>query len=101
MQPEIQQLRYKVSNLVFQLRKAEAELDQMLASCPHEWGNPVYDPIVTYDPGDPPGTMGVDWRPGGFVEGTEEKRWSRTCARCGKVEYTSRVTEIVTTKPRF
>ncbi len=70
-------------------------------SCNHQWG-PVRDVgeyIEGYTiPGDAPGTMGVDWRGPCYVPGRTIPKWERTCAKCGKVETTSRVTEEVVVK---
>lgn len=96
-------MKTKGDELRATVRAAEAHLEtsrQRLAdyerSCPHRWTEPVYDPIRIpggHDPGDPPGTMGVDRRLPCSWGPTEKPRWRRTCTECGKVEYTERSKE--------
>lgn len=83
---------------------AQRKLDALVAACRHEWSLPVYAPIVREaytDPGDPPGTMGVDWRGPMFVPRHETPQWKRTCKICGKEETTQRSAQNVTVKPQF
>ena len=61
-------------------------------SCDHEWGEVKYDPKVKKEPyGYRQVAHGRDiWgEPEGYRD-VEYKRWSRTCKKCGKVEYTSK-----------
>ncbi len=72
-------------------RKAK-ELAQAEAACPHDWDT-RYDPIHHKGytvPGDPPGTMGVDWQPSRYIPAHDVDRWIRICKRCGKIEETRR-----------
>lgn len=74
------------------LQNAQAHLRRLQDQCHHDWTT-KYDPIIHpagSDPGDPPGTMGVDWRPPSSWPERQEPRWSRTCKKCRKVEYTTR-----------
>lgn len=74
--------------------KAEAARQRLEAAeraCQHDWTESVYDPIHHkgyYDPGDPPGTMGVDRRLPSQVPPSVEDQWRRECRKCGKVQVT-------------
>ena len=57
-------------------------------NCNHEWGEVKYDPEIQNIPKYQDRFVGVDYMP--ELIGFEEKkidRWSRTCKKCGKVEY--------------
>lgn len=59
--------------------------------CCHEWGEVKYDPEIKKEPyGYRTVAKGSDvWgEPEGYHD-VEHKRWSRTCKKCGKVEYTT------------
>lgn len=59
-------------------------------NCKHEWGEVKYDPEIKREPyGYRTVFQGSDhWgEPEGYHD-VEHKRWSRTCKKCGKVEYT-------------
>lgn len=59
-------------------------------NCHHEWGEVKYDPEIKREPADfELEFQGSDcWgRPTGFHD-VEYPRWSRTCKKCGKVEFT-------------
>lgn len=73
-------------------------------NCGHLWGEAIYCPEYTkgyYVEGDPPGTMGVDWRGGYDVPSKTIERWKRVCKKCGKEEFTTNKTEQVKYVPRF
>ena len=98
MKQEAQNLRERVTRLQKELTKAEKELDTMVRTCQHQYGDVVYDPIHTeayYFPGDPPGTMGVDRQLPCHVPASTEERWKRECELCGKVEYTKKSRPVV------
>ena len=87
---------------VLQLQKAKVEdiqarMHQIQRSCNHRWGPSVEDPIIHpggSSPGDPPGTMGVDWRgPSSWAE-RREPRWSRTCFLCTLKQYNTGIENI-------
>lgn len=81
-----------------------AELARIQANCRHVWGPEISDPIVAEAhtiPGDPPGTMGVDWRPAVYVPREETPRWKRTCEECGLTQYTERASQTITRRPDF
>ncbi|MHA2062983.1 MAG: hypothetical protein ACXABY_01235 [Candidatus Thorarchaeota archaeon] len=74
------------------LERAERELERIYRLCKHDWAvkyAPEYQEAYTV-PGDPPGTMGIDWRGPSFVPSKTVPRWGRACKKCGKVEYTKR-----------
>jgi hypothetical protein len=71
---------------------------------PHQWGDTIYDPIreEAYTiPGDPPGTMGIDWRGPTPVPAKTTDRWSRTCNRCGRTETTTHFVPSGDRVPKF
>lgn len=70
----------------------ERELRELLneqKNCNHEWGEVKFDPEIVKEPRYETRWQGVDCWPE-IVGHTEKKidRWSRTCKKCGKVEYT-------------
>ena len=82
----------------------ERELRELLdeqKNCNHEWNEIKFDPEIVKEPRYEIRRQGVDCWPE-IVGYTEKKvdRWSRTCKKCGKVEYT---TEQVAVKyePKF
>jgi hypothetical protein len=104
MTPEARELRAAVASLEMQLERARERLAQYERLCPHDWAESVYEPIVREAhtiPGDPPGTMGVDWRGPTSVPRREEPRWRRTCKRCGLVQETRHVKDEVKKVPVF
>ena len=104
-------IRQQADQLCLEIQEAErilaakrASLAHIYATCKHQFGDPVYDPIVVKGfthPGDPPGTMGVDWRAPVYVEGSETPRWRQTCSLCGLTEYTTDTTTVATRHPQF
>lgn len=101
MKPEAAQLRSQVRELETNLSAAQKKLNDYVAACPHKFAE-TYDPIRTpryIIPGDPPGTMGVDWRGPVPVPAEKRDRWKRECLECGLVEYTELVEEKVNKKP--
>jgi len=86
------------------LRNAEAELKGLRQVCPHSWGPTKYTPEIREayrTSGDPPGTMGIDWRGPEDVPREEKPKWTRQCEHCLLVETTTQVEERVTKTPRF
>lgn len=75
-------------------REYERKLSALRAEqniCCHEWGEVKYDPEIKKEPyGYRMIAQGSDvWgEPEGYHD-VEHKRWSRTCKKCGKVEYTT------------
>lgn len=77
-----EQLRREYESKLSALRKEQS-------NCSHEWGKVKYDPEITHEPRYETRWIGVDWLH--EITGYTEKkvnRWSRTCKKCGKVEYT-------------
>lgn len=66
-----------------------ANLKREQANCTHEWNRVKYDPEIQRTPEFEDHWQGVDCFPVicGWKEETKA-RWSRTCKKCGKVEYT-------------
>jgi len=82
MTPRAHYVREQVEKAELELERRKAELEQLEASCPHEWG--------TTDPPE-----------GGIVlPGTT---FSRQCLDCGKIETTRKTksSTIVEHKPDF
>jgi hypothetical protein len=99
-----QKLRGQVELLKQQLASAEKMLSCEIKACNHTWNSSQADHIRTpaYQiPGDPPGTMGIDWRGPTYVNAKIDKRWKRTCVICGTVQYTNHVKKEVTEHPDF
>jgi hypothetical protein len=85
------------------LELANRELTQYRKKCQHKFEE-KYDPIRTESytiPGDPPGTMGIDWRGPLYVPAKTEDRWKRYCPKCGLEEYTTATKEIVRKVPKW
>ena len=103
MEPKARELRELVEELKSKFLRAESELKNYENSCFHK-SESVYDPIYTpayIIPGDPPGTMGVDWRGPLDVPATTTDRWKRTCEKCGLVEYTTDTQEKIERIPKW
>jgi hypothetical protein len=101
---KFQELRKRAERLKAELSEAEKQLAEAVRSCPHQWNDPVYDPIRTKAytiPSDPVGTMGVDWRPACHIPATETKRWRRVCFLCGEIQYTTNTKDETIQHPEF
>ena len=75
-------------------REYERKLSALRAEqnrCFHEWGDFKYDPEIKKEPyGYRMIAQGSDvWGETECYRDVEHKRWSRTCKKCGKVEYTT------------
>lgn len=76
-------------------RRYEAELSALhreQSQCCHEWDKVKYDPEIKKEPyGSKMITQGSDvwYEPEGYRD-VAHGRWSRTCKKCGKVEYTAK-----------
>jgi len=73
-----------------------AKLRSARAACQHKWGETRYTPEhkEAYTiPGDPPGTMGVDWRGPTDVPAKTTKKWTRQCESCGLTQTTTQMKE--------
>ena len=74
-------------------KRYEKELEDMRkeqSTCVHDWGEVKYDPEIKREPyGCRTVAQGSDiWvEPEGY-HNVKHERWSRTCKKCGKVEYT-------------
>ncbi len=107
----IQEKRTEVERAKAALAEAERRLESAKDSltmaenqCSHDWSKPIYDPIYHpgyTTPGDPEGTMGVDWRGPCHVPSETIKRWRRTCKKCGKTEETKNIQTREVEEPNF
>ena len=94
---DTKQLRKDLADAEAQVTSLRARLDAQVRACKmqgHKWGEIKYEPIehkAYRIEGDPPGTMGVDWRGPMDVPASTEKQWSRTCTECGHKETTQRI----------
>ena len=97
-------MRERVAKLETDLKEAKSALSLYVSGCRHSWGKVesahIYEKSYTI-PGDPPGTMGVDWRGPTYVPAKETKRWKRVCSECGEEEFTTRTEQHVTHTPKF
>ena len=99
-----QELEREIQATKANAARLESELSSIRNNCPHQWGEVQPDHIVREgytDPGDPPGTMGVDWRGPVYVPAETIHRWRRVCQKCGKIEHTSKTTKQVSETPKF
>lgn len=105
MNTDHQKLRDQVQSLQFQLTDAKEQLDQLVRTCTHEWGQPerrVENKPGYYIPGDREQgiELGVDSRPGMHVPGSCIVWWERECEKCGLVQKTN-VTRPIAVEPVF
>lgn len=73
------------------LREAQQQLETIENQCGHNWKityTPDYQAAYTIQ-GDPPGTMGVDWRGPVSVPSKTTPKWTRTCSICQRIETTT------------
>lgn len=82
----------------------ERELENMRreqSACNHDWGEVEYNPEIKKIPKYEYRFKGSDYMPE-LVGFTEKKidRWSRTCKKCGKVEYTKEQ-QAIKYEPKF
>ena len=98
------EIRERVAKARRDLEAAEHVLSVLVRDCRHKFSEPFRDDIHTpgyTDPGDPPGTMGVDWRGPCHIPPKTVERWVRVCMECGKREETTVSTEQMTKVPKF
>ena len=103
MDDRTQQKRLRVIKLKEKLVQAEGDVTRVETACEHEWVE-KYKPIRHegyHCSGDPPGTMGVDRILPYDVPLRIEKRWVRTCEKCGKVQETTLVQTKTTEQPKW
>jgi hypothetical protein len=75
----------QAKELIAQAERLREEVYQVQCNCRHQWSEARYAPDhqEAYEiPGDPPGTMGVDWRPACHVPAKTTPKWVRTCTLC-------------------
>lgn len=93
----------EIERLERQLQEAKNAQKKLESSCHHQWEEPKYDPKYednyvfkgyTGHGSDPTPVYDT------IKDDKKSDRWSRSCLRCGKKEYTTQ-TEAVKTKPKF
>lgn len=69
--------------------KELADMRREQSICNHDWEEVKYDPEIKLSPKYRDAFRGSDYMPE-LISMIEKKidRWSRTCKKCGKVEYT-------------
>ena len=100
----VRELEDKIKKANKELEHCREEVDFQQRNCHHEWGEAKYDLIIQeayIAPGDPPGTMGVDWRGPRYVPRQETTKWTRQCRICLKTESTMQTDQHVTHTPKF
>lgn len=100
----ISDLEEQILPLQKDLEATKKELRFFQFRCKHNWKDPERKSKYHeggYDPGDPPGTMGVDRRPPCSYPSTEDVWYERVCSTCGKVETTTRTESTGLVKPVF
>jgi hypothetical protein len=98
------QLLREIQGLQDSLQSKQEALKRIQYSCQHAFGDPKYTPTIIEGheiPGDPPGTMGVDWRGPMWVSRQETPRWTRTCSKCLLEQETSQTRDEVKKVPLF
>lgn len=93
LQAEAMTLQREIDSQAQSLEGKKARLAQIQRTCQHKWSPVKYEPIYQEGytiPGDPPGTMGIDWRGPCHVPSKTTKQWSRHCPLCDKKELTQR-----------
>ena len=101
---EVRSLEADILTTEADLRRRKARLETIRRDCQHVWGDTENADIVRpayTDPGDPPGSMGIDWRGPQYVPEQRTRRWKRECHCCGLVQYTSEAAAQITEKPVF
>ena len=91
-----EQLRYDYQAKLDALKREQS-------TCAHSWGPVKYDPETERVPAAYEYVQqGVDFWPA-VTEWKEKKidRWSRTCTKCGKVEYTKEQSAKMIYEPKF
>ncbi len=104
MKLDIAEKRNLVTRLKEDLARAEANLNNEIRNCSHNWSPAIaahiYEKAYTI-PGDPPSYGGVDHWFDCYVPAREQKRWKRICVNCGEVQYTSNTNKQITETPKF
>lgn len=104
MNREAEALEMLINRGRTEFESAQRRLDTLRRTCQHKWSKPEYKPIIRegyQDPGDAPGTMGVDWRGPTWIPAKETPKWERHCTECGLIEETFKTEDHVTKTPVF
>ena len=93
--------RRKAEELARQLRELNEQVGNEERRCQHDWNEPISDPeayqAAEFDHYEPHGS---DPEPIYRYHTAYRDRWSRTCKKCGKKEYTQK-RKTVATAPDF
>jgi hypothetical protein len=99
------ELQRKVEQIERELANTKAELSGKQAACIHQFGEPIYNPIIekgyTIAPRTPQNYDDIPYAQGYTVEDKITPRWTRTCPLCGKVEHTHQTNSHTTVTPKF
>lgn len=85
MANNINELLSNKEKLENELQSLTNQIQSTRTTCQHRWGEVEYCPYVVegyMDPGDPPGTMGIDRRLPCWIDRQVTPIWKRTCAKC-------------------
>jgi len=85
-----QQYRERIRRAESELKTLRGGLRRLEERCTHKWEvqyTPHHKAAYTI-PGDPVGSMGVDWRGPLDVPAKTIMKWTRTCSVCGMVQTT-------------
>jgi hypothetical protein len=86
-------LSARIACLEQELQASKRKLEQIYRDCQHQWSRTEYLPehleAMTI-PGDPAGTMGVDYRGDTHVPAKTIRKWKRVCKECGLEQITER-----------
>ncbi len=101
MENELDRLKRQIRKLQEQVRKIE----ESQAKCQHDWGDIKYDQEKRRTGTTELVWQGSDYYYRGVDTGYENvDRWSRTCKKCGKIEYTYEIEEVAVktiSRPKF
>ena len=89
--------RALIAQRAAELKRLNEEVANEERTCQHDWSNPAYDPDTklegTFDHYEPHGS---DPEPIYNYHEVKVDRWSRTCKKCGKKEYTKKQKSVAT-----
>jgi hypothetical protein len=102
-------LRDKIRNLEKSLADAQSQLHNIEASCSHQWGEELYQPVVVaaHEQRRCEHNLGFERymreKHGETVTVPEKRtdRWRKACRLCGLVVYTEKTQEVVKKVPQW
>jgi len=92
---ETDKLKLEIAALEHQLGLKKERLNRIQNGCKHDWGQTQFVPDYQeayYIPSDREQgiELGVDSRPGCYVDAENTRIWTRTCRTCGETQTTQR-----------